>query len=196
MNYKGICDIRDVVRNSTSTASATLEITGQRIEAPLPNDCSSNSSALSLRKVSIVYLTRSYTAVENLMSRGVVTESASIITNFSFDLGVGLKSLTATPSISFTWQPYNDNKIANNVYMHTNGSGNYWREAEAKLKNSYRLSSVGNNFCVNWTYGAYETNNTSSDTAKIIFKYMIHNALDYTQIRSVIDERAVTVNIL
>ena len=197
MNYKETCDIRDVVRNSTSTASATLEITGQRIEAPLPNDCSSDSSALSLREVSIVYLTRPYTAAQSLCSTGVVTESASIITNFSFDLGVGLKSLTATPSISFTWQPYNNNKTAGVVYAaHTNAPGSYWREAEAKLKKSYRLSSVGNNFCVNWTYGAYETTNVSSHTAKIVFKYMIHNALDYTQTRSVIDEKAITVNVL
>ena len=196
MRYEELADIRDVMRNGSSTASATLKITQKWIDAPLENDRSSNSSTLSLRDVSLVYLTRINTAVQNQLTTGTVTQNGAIVTSFKYGLGVGLKGITTTASLYFTWEPGNDNKDTGISYAaHTNAPGSYWREAEARLKTSQYLNSIGNEFKSHWTYGAYDTSSPSTSNAKIVFKYALFNLLDYSQTVDKVDERTISVSI-
>ena len=196
IRYEEQCDIRDVARNASSTASATLEVKQKWITAELPNDCSTTYSTLSLRNVSLLYLTRTNTAVQQQISTGTVTQNGAIVTSFNYGLGVGIKGISATPSINFTWEPGNENKNAGvNYAAHTNSVGSYWREAEAKLKSSQYLNSIGNKFMSNWTYGAYEAYSASSANAKLVFKYTLYNMLDYTNTQDIIDERIISVNV-
>lgn len=196
MRFWEDCDIRDVTRDGSSTASATIRISDKWVTAPLPNDSSTTQSTLSLRNVSLFYLTRTNTAVTKMQSIGTVTENGIIVSSFKYGLGVGLKGLSTTASLSFTWQPGNDNKDTGVDYQaHTNSGGSYWREAEAKLKSAQYLNSIGNKFTSNWEYSSY-TSSTSTDTARLAFKYTVYNLLDYTQSHDATDERAISVNII
>lgn len=196
IQYEERGDIRDVARNGSSSASATLIVTKKWINAELPNDCSTTYSTLSLRNVSLVYLTRTNTAVTHQINTGNVTQNGAIVSSFKYGLGVGIKGVSATASLNFTWEPGNDNKDTGiNYAAHTNVPGCYWREAEAKLKSSQYLNSIGNKFVSNWAYGAYETYSASSANAKLVYKFTMYNMLDYTDTHDIIDERIVSVNV-
>lgn len=189
------CNIRDISGNSVSVASAAFWISEKWVEAPLENDCSDNSSALSLQDVSIVYLTRPNTAVDSMLAQGNVTKGSSIsIETFKIKIGVGIKGISFNPSLNFTWEPGNNNLNAG-VYhtLHVNSPGKgYWREAEAKLETGYYLNKIGNEFTVIWNYSGYDAT-PSTKNASLVFKYYVYNNLNSTQGHAEIDERSFPV---
>lgn len=131
-----------------------------------------------------------------MQATGTVTQNGAIVSSFKYGIGVGLKGISATASLSFTWQPGNDNMNTGVYYaLHTNTSANgYWREAEGKLKSSQYLNSIGNQYVINWIYSSY-TQTTSTSDASLVFKYYVDNQLDYTQGHAETDIRTFSVNI-
>lgn len=188
------CNIRDVSGNSASIASATFRISEKWVEAPLENDCSDTTSTLSLKNVSIVYLTRPNTAVDLIHAAGKVTQSGRVVTSFKLGFGVGLKGISSIASLNFTWEPGNDDLSTGVDHaLHTNSpGGDYWREAEAKLKSNQSLNSIGNEFVVTWSYSGYNAT-PSTENASLVFKYYVDNLLDYAAGHAEIDEREIPV---
>jgi len=196
MRFWEDCDIRDVSKNQSSTASATIRISDKWIDSDAPNSSSTTSSTLSLREVSLVYLTRTGTAVTTMLTTGSATQNGKIVTSFSFDLGVGVKTIAAAATLSFTWQPGGTNKSTGVTYSaYTNVSPNYWREAEGKMKSGDYLNSIGNKYVASWTYSDY-SNASSSGSASLAFKYYVDNLLSYSNGHYGTDTRAITVNIV
>ncbi len=194
--YREDCDIRDVAGSGSSTASATLTIVDMWVDASHENATQENSSTISIWNTSIAYGTRTQTAITQQIATGSVTKSGSIKTSFSFGLGLDVKGLNAGVSMDFSWDPpsgsYNSGV---NYTAHTNTAANgYWRVGEAELNHSYRLEHEGNYYTVNWTYSAY-TNTTSIGNAKLSFKYLLYNLLDYTQCEEKTDTRTISVRI-
>lgn len=196
LRYKESCDIRDVTRNQDSSASATLEVTAKWVEAELPNDCSSTDSALSITDISIGYFTMPSTAVQRMMSTGQVTRSGSIKFDYTFKIGFNLKGISIPTTVYLSWQPGSTNYNTGIYYKaHTNAGGNYWRDAVAVIDGANSLKTIGNNVQVMWEYASY-SNNTSSGTANIIFKFGVNNQLDYTKYHPVEHIIPINVNVI
>lgn len=196
MRYWQDCDIRDVTRLQTSSASATIRISDKWVDAPTENNSADDYSILCLEDVSIVYLTRPETAVTQMSASGIVTQDGAIVSSFKYGIGVGIKGLSATASVNFTWEPGNSN-MNTGVYhqLHSNApDSGYWREAEGKLKSNQYLNDIGNKYVVNWIYCSY-SNVVSTKNASLVFKYYVHNPLDYTYGHAEADVRTFSVNV-
>lgn len=194
LRYTEDCDIRNVPAEGTSSAGATLTVTQKWISSDLTNNNSSTTSTLSLRNISLIYSTRSNTAVYEMSNDGSVTRSGIILTNFSIDVGWSLSGLSVTPSLSFSYDfPTGAQNISGTIH-YTNSAGKYWRAAEAVLDSSCSLNAINNYFCASWEYAAY-TSVTSTANAQLIFKYDIYNLLDYTASTTEEDARTISVSI-
>lgn len=195
LRYEEQCDIRDVTCNQSSTASATLKVTQKWIDADLENDCSSTSSTLSLRNISVGYLTMPNTAVTSMISQGQVTRSGSIKVNYSLKLGVGLKGLSLPTSASVSWTPESKNYDAGTkINLYTNTAGQYYRDAVSIVDSSNSLDAIGNNISVKWDYSSYSST-PSSGSANLVFTFGVNNLLDYTQYKPVEHFRSINVNV-
>lgn len=195
LRYRERCDIRDVTRNQSSTASATLEVTQKWVDAELENDCSSTYSTLSLKNISIGYFTMPNTAVQSMMSTGEVTRYGSIKLDYTFKIGVNLNGLSIPTTVYVSWTPGSTN-YATGVYhkVHTNSGGDYWRGAVAEIASSNSLSTIGNYVQAFWNYASYSSR-TSTGTASLVFSFGVDNELDYTQYKPVEHVRDISVSV-
>ena len=195
LRYKEKCDIRDVDCNKSSTASATLEVTQKWVDAELENDCSDTTSTLSLKNISIGYLTAPGTAVNSMMSNGDTTRNGIFQLDFNFQIGVGIKGLEDPVPITLTYIPSEEHYATDDyIELGTNSGSSYWRDAIVDVNPSYYLNSIGNHINVFWTYGSYSST-PATVTAQIMFSFGVDNLLDYTQYKSVEHFRPITVNV-
>ena len=196
LRYEEHCNVRDTTCNQDSTASATLQVTQKWIDADLENDCSSTSSTLSLRDISVGYLTMPGTAVDLMTAKGEVTRSGSIKVDYSLKVGVNIHGLSVPTTAYVSWTPGSKNyQTGTDIQLHTNAAGNdYWRDAVAEVDSSSYLNAIGNNIKVDWSYSSYSST-PSSGAANLVFKFGVNNLLDYAQYKPVEHFRSINVNV-
>lgn len=196
LRYRELCDIRDVTRNQSSSANATLEITQKWVDTVIENECSSTSSTLSIKNISIGYFTMPETAVTGMKASGTVTHLGFLKSDFTLKVGANIHGITNATTAYLSWTPGNKNYNTGTMIdeFKTNSGGSYWRDAVAEINSSYYLDAIGNKVSVMWSYASYSSNR-SSGTANLIFKFGVDNLLDYTQYKHVEHIRPITVNV-